>query len=128
MELVYYCIVCRSVPNSYADQLVEEGVMEREEVTKITADHMSFLAEQFKLVDSTVPKVPISRAYPCLVIHTRYIVKNSPVRNYLDIFNLTFNYPKMEFILHSIPQYYYEHSIVLNEWLYPSLKNYFEQN
>lgn len=50
--------VRRSVPDSYTAQLVEEGVMQQEEVTKITAGHMTFLAEQFKLVDSTVPKAP----------------------------------------------------------------------
>lgn len=31
--------------------------MQEEEATKITADHLTFLAEQYKLVDSTVPKV-----------------------------------------------------------------------
>lgn len=41
----------------YADALVEEGVLTREEVMKVTADHTTYLAEQFKLLDSYVPKV-----------------------------------------------------------------------
>lgn len=48
----------RSVPDTYAEQLAEEGVLGREEAMKITADHMAFLTEQFKLADSTVPKAP----------------------------------------------------------------------
>lgn len=70
------CVICRSVPDSYADQLVEEGVMEREEVMKITADYMTFLMEQFKLVDSTVPKVLRFVPCPFLRIHIASIMKN----------------------------------------------------
>ncbi|KAK8735275.1 hypothetical protein OTU49_005597 [Cherax quadricarinatus] len=46
----------RSVPDTYADSLVTEGILTQEEVVKTTSDHMAFLAEQFKLVDSHVPK------------------------------------------------------------------------
>lgn len=75
VALVCYCFICRSVPDTYADQLVEEGVMEREEVNKITGDHMTFLTEQFKLVDSTVPKVLRSMPYPFLMMQIEDIMR-----------------------------------------------------
>ncbi|KAG0711627.1 putative OGDH E1 component DHKTD1, mitochondrial [Chionoecetes opilio] len=57
--LMYHVIDAhRSVPDIYADQLVEEGVMGGEEVKKVTDDHVTFLTEQFKLVESTEPKAP----------------------------------------------------------------------
>ncbi|XP_045604597.1 2-oxoadipate dehydrogenase complex component E1 [Procambarus clarkii] len=48
----------RSVPDTYADALVTEGVLTREVAVKVVADHLSFLAEQFKQVDSYIPKAP----------------------------------------------------------------------
>ncbi|XP_042218066.1 probable 2-oxoglutarate dehydrogenase E1 component DHKTD1, mitochondrial isoform X2 [Homarus americanus] len=48
----------RSVPDTYADALVSEGVLTQGDVTKFVNDHMSFLAEQYKLADSYVPKAP----------------------------------------------------------------------
>ncbi|XP_066951932.1 2-oxoadipate dehydrogenase complex component E1 [Macrobrachium rosenbergii] len=48
----------RSVPDTYADNLVSRGILSAEEVKKITASHTAFLTDQFKLVNSYVPKVP----------------------------------------------------------------------
>ena len=49
----------RSVPDLYAEKLVEEGILSKEEVSKITSDHMTFLNDQFKLSESYVPEVII---------------------------------------------------------------------
>lgn len=46
----------KSVPDSYIDTLVTEGLMTREDVMKIVSERMSFLAEQHKKVDAHVPK------------------------------------------------------------------------
>ncbi|XP_037787595.1 probable 2-oxoglutarate dehydrogenase E1 component DHKTD1, mitochondrial [Penaeus monodon] len=46
----------KSVPDSYIDTLVAEGLMTREDVMKIVSERMSFLAEQHKKVDTYVPK------------------------------------------------------------------------
>lgn len=75
LGLVCLCVICRSVPDSYADQLVEEGLLERDEITKTTADHMAFLAEQLKLVDSTIPKVLRFFALFILQIYIASLVK-----------------------------------------------------
>ncbi|XP_068204205.1 2-oxoadipate dehydrogenase complex component E1 [Palaemon carinicauda] len=48
----------RSVPDIYAENLVSRGLLSTEEVKKITANHTSFLADQFKLINSYVPKAP----------------------------------------------------------------------
>ncbi|XP_071529922.1 2-oxoadipate dehydrogenase complex component E1-like [Panulirus ornatus] len=46
----------RSVPDIYADTLVTEGVLTEEEIKKSSEDHVAFLTEQYKLVDSYIPK------------------------------------------------------------------------
>ncbi|KAK3878448.1 hypothetical protein Pcinc_016908 [Petrolisthes cinctipes] len=48
----------RSTPDTYADSLVEEGVMTQEQVMKTIEDYTTYLASQFSLVDSCVPKAP----------------------------------------------------------------------
>lgn len=87
MWLIHLCVICRSVPDSYTAQLVEDGVMKQDEATKITADHMAFLTEQFKLVDSTVPKVIIFMPSPFLIIHIPNIIEKFLHIIYLCFFN-----------------------------------------
>ncbi|KAK7071265.1 putative 2-oxoglutarate dehydrogenase E1 component DHKTD1, mitochondrial [Halocaridina rubra] len=48
----------RSVPDSYAAKLVSEGILTEEDVRKVSADYTSYLTDQFKLVDSYIPKAP----------------------------------------------------------------------
>lgn len=58
--LMYDMIHARdSVPNDYAKQLQDEGSLDAAERQKIVADHMEFLGEQFKLIESHTP--PFSR-------------------------------------------------------------------
>lgn len=58
--LMYDMIHARdSVPNDYAKQLQNEGSLDDAERQKIVADHMAFLGEQFKLIESYTP--PFSR-------------------------------------------------------------------
>ncbi|XP_076065924.1 2-oxoadipate dehydrogenase complex component E1 [Oratosquilla oratoria] len=46
----------KSVPDSYADKLVEEGVMSQDDVRNENAGYMKELNEQFSLLDSYTPK------------------------------------------------------------------------
>uniref|UniRef100_A0A131YWL7 Putative 2-oxoglutarate dehydrogenase E1 component DHKTD1 n=1 Tax=Rhipicephalus appendiculatus TaxID=34631 RepID=A0A131YWL7_RHIAP len=58
--LMYDLIHARdSVPNDYAKQLENEGSLDAAERQKIVDEHMAFLSEQFKLIESYTP--PFSR-------------------------------------------------------------------
>ncbi|KAH8027629.1 hypothetical protein HPB51_007179 [Rhipicephalus microplus] len=58
--LMYDLIHARdSVPNDYAKRLQNEGSLDAAEKQKIVDEHMAFLSEQFKLIESYTP--PFSR-------------------------------------------------------------------
>ena len=46
----------RSVPDLYSDQLVDQGVVTREEVSEAVSGHMAMLNDNFKAIDSYQPK------------------------------------------------------------------------
>lgn len=57
--LMYDAIHARdSVPNDYAKQLQDEGSLDASERQKIVADHMAFLGEHFKMIESYTPTFP----------------------------------------------------------------------
>jgi len=45
----------RSVPDQYSDQLVDEGLMSKEEMLQVVAKHNEKLNEHFAMIDSFVP-------------------------------------------------------------------------
>ena len=49
----------RTVPDLYADTLIEEGVMTKDEVSEIVGQHSTWLNNILKTIDTYTPQVNI---------------------------------------------------------------------
>jgi len=55
--LLYKAIrATKTTPDAYADKMIGEGVMTKEEVSSVINDHTAYLNEQLSMVDSYTPK------------------------------------------------------------------------